>query len=182
MKNVANAITAARMLLCIVLVFLYGSPAAFFAVYLVCAATDVLDGYIARRTHTQSSVGARLDSVADVMLFTVNFVGWLYWAGDAIMRFMLLAAVVILLRLVSVVVGAVRFHALILVHTLLNKAAGALVIIALPFYLVVRDVLLLWPVCILALLSALEEMIILISAKQKPDLNTKGLFAKHTGT
>lgn len=73
--NLANAVTVARILL--VPVFLvvllsgipepYGDVAAA-AVFVLAAATDKLDGYIARRRHAVTALGQFLDPLADKLL------------------------------------------------------------------------------------------------------------------
>ena len=63
---IANCITAGRILFSsLLLVFSPRSP--LFAVfYLLCGVSDVLDGFAARKMHTQSEKGAMLDSAADL--------------------------------------------------------------------------------------------------------------------
>lgn len=46
----------------------------FFCFYTFAGITDVLDGFIARRTNTESDKGARLDSIADLMFYTVMII------------------------------------------------------------------------------------------------------------
>ena len=68
----ANIITVSRILFSVLL--LVFSPYSYFfaALYLLCGITDVLDGFVARRLHTESEQGAMLDSVAD-LLFAVIY-------------------------------------------------------------------------------------------------------------
>ncbi|MGN0972134.1 MAG: CDP-alcohol phosphatidyltransferase family protein, partial [Aristaeellaceae bacterium] len=40
----------------------------FYALYLAAGLTDMLDGPIARKTHTATAAGARLDTLADMAL------------------------------------------------------------------------------------------------------------------
>ena len=67
----ANTITALRIAGTVGLVFLTPFSTAFFAVYALTGVTDVLDGWVARRTHTATAGGAMLDSVADLFFYSV---------------------------------------------------------------------------------------------------------------
>ena len=61
----ANLITCIRILCAAALAFLPVLSSSFYAVYLLAGISDMLDGFIARRTNTTSSLGARLDTLAD---------------------------------------------------------------------------------------------------------------------
>ncbi|HJA29291.1 MAG TPA: CDP-alcohol phosphatidyltransferase family protein [Candidatus Olsenella pullicola] len=72
--TVANVITFCRLALTIVFLFLFATGtnrAAALVCYVVAAATDFLDGQIARRTQTVSWLGKIMDPIMDrVLLFT----------------------------------------------------------------------------------------------------------------
>lgn len=69
--HIADMLTILRIAGTLVLAFFHPLSAAFFWVYALAGLTDVLDGWIARRTHTASDFGARLDSIADLMFYAV---------------------------------------------------------------------------------------------------------------
>jgi len=46
----------------------------FFVIYFLCCVSDVLDGYIARKTKTTSKLGEILDSVTDFILIAVMII------------------------------------------------------------------------------------------------------------
>ena len=69
--NAADTITSVRIALSLFLPFLPLRSAGFFAAYTVTGLTDVLDGWLARRTGTTSQFGARLDSIADLLFYGV---------------------------------------------------------------------------------------------------------------
>ena len=72
----ANQLTLLRLLLVPVfaLCMLYGLPGWALITFFVAAATDALDGLIARRTGQQTTLGAWLDPMADKLLLVTMFV------------------------------------------------------------------------------------------------------------
>ena len=67
--SIADMITLLRIAGTILLLFFPALSPAFFILYALTGLTDVLDGWIARRTKTASDFGARLDSVADLLFY-----------------------------------------------------------------------------------------------------------------
>lgn len=74
---IANAISLARLVSAPVLLWLAASGARslFIGTLLAAGASDVLDGWLARRFGWQSQLGARLDSVADIALVLAALFG-----------------------------------------------------------------------------------------------------------
>ena len=87
----ANIITILRILCSIALLFCPVFSLVFYALYITAGVSDMLDGWVARRTHTTSELGAKLDTIADVVFVIVCLVRllpvldiptWLYiWIG-----------------------------------------------------------------------------------------------------
>lgn len=73
-SNIPNLLTGARVLavpLALVIILTQGSMALLLALFLFAAATDFLDGYLARKWHSTSALGALVDPVADKLLVTL---------------------------------------------------------------------------------------------------------------
>lgn len=70
----ANIMTIIRIVLALLLLFIPSFSISFRVLYLLAGMTDMLDGWMARKTGTVSAAGARLDTVADI---TQNVVGLL---------------------------------------------------------------------------------------------------------
>ena len=78
--GLANWLTTLRILLIPVFITLlvYRRPMLALAVFCLASLTDLLDGYIARRQHGQTRLGAFLDPMADKLLLTSAFVTLTY--------------------------------------------------------------------------------------------------------
>ena len=91
MNRIPNIISALRIIGAAILLSLYPESVAFWVIYGLCGISDMLDGYLARKLHAESTTGAVLDSVADICLVTccairlipvVQIPTWLWiWAG-----------------------------------------------------------------------------------------------------
>ena len=66
-----NFVTGLRMVGTFLLLFTKAFSPAFYAIYSICGISDVLDGFLARRTGATSEFGARLDSVADLLFLSL---------------------------------------------------------------------------------------------------------------
>lgn len=174
MKQPPNALSFARLLAALVLPFLAPLSAPFIALYIFGLFSDMLDGVLARRLNLQSDAGARLDSAAD-FFFALSAMVSLFAARLLPSWTLSAACAVALVRVLSLFVGLLKFHALASVHTYLNKAAGfALSLTPFSFLLPARNGLLI-PAAVLACLSAAEELLILLSSDTL-DRNRMGLF------
>lgn len=164
--KIADCLTSFRIVGSIVLLFLHPGSAAFFVIYTAAGLTDALDGPIARKTGTASAAGARLDSIADLLFYTVtllrNFpVLWAVLPG----RIWYAVAGVLLLRLFTYLLAAMKYHLFASLHTYLNKLTGGMVFLipyllfspyAIPFC---------WAVCVIAAAASPEELAIHICSK-----------------
>ena len=116
----------------------------------------MLDGFIARRTNTESEFGARLDSIADLIFVVVCLVKILPAITVPIWLWIWIALIV-LVKAVNLLSGYVMEKRLILLHTTANKVAG-LVIFLVPFALPFLDIAILAiPVCAIATFAAIQE-------------------------
>ena len=156
-KQLANIITISRILCSIGLlccpVFSFG----FYAVYLFCGFTDMIDGTIARKTNTISEFGARLDMVADSVFVAVCFVKILplmqfpTWLWTWIV-------IVAIIKIGNVAWGLISNKKMVSIHTILNKVTGFLLFL-LPLMLsFIEPIYSSAVVCFVATLSAINEV------------------------
>ena len=155
-KHIANIITGSRIVFSLSLLFIPLSSAWFYALYLLCGFTDMIDGTVARRTKNASEFGARLDTVSDFVFMVValikfvpylNIPTWLWiWIG-----------VIAMMKLGNTAWGFVRTKKLISPHTVLNKITGLLLFL-MPLTISFVDPTYTLPiVCTVATVAAMHE-------------------------
>ena len=135
--NTANAITVCRIVLSILLFLcpVYSVP--FWIVYVSAGATDVLDGFIARKMGITSTLGSRLDTAADFVFFVVCLIIFIPVLDIPVWLWIWFFAIVAI-KIVNVYFGYRMYGKFVPSHTVLNKIAGALVFIF-PFSLLWMD-------------------------------------------
>lgn len=175
-KHIPNMLSVLRMALSISLFLFLSNSTLFLIVFLLCGLTDLLDGIIARKTHSQSALGARLDSFGDMLLFLTVLVCTVIWAGEEMLLLLPYIAAIAAIRFINLAIAAARFHRFAVIHTYANKATGLIVFISLGVYILTNAIVAFVPVCVIAALSALEETLILSTSKEL-DLDRKSIFA-----
>ena len=127
--HLPNFISGCRLVTSPILLLLaeYGYGKTFLVGTTACFASDVLDGYLARRLGQRSALGARLDSVSDFVLYiTLPLGAWWLWPAIVLREspfFLAVLASCVLPPLVAL--G--KFHALTSYHTWCVKLAALLV-------------------------------------------------------
>ena len=155
-KRIANIITGSRIVLSLHLLLIPLTSAWFYALYLLCGFSDMIDGTVARMTNSASEFGARLDTVSDFVFMTVALIKfvphfhipvWLWiWIG-----------MIAMIKLGNAALGFVRTKKLISPHTLLNKITGLLLFL-LPVTISFVDLTHTLPiVCAVATVAAIHE-------------------------
>lgn len=165
--TVPNILTVFRIAGSLCLLFFRPPSLAFYIIYSLCGFSDVLDGFIARRTGTTSELGAKLDSIADLLFYAVMVICimpvlivilpvWLWVA----------TGVVIVLRLASYLTAAIKYGRFASMHTYMNKFTGG-AMFTMPYCLLAPCAVALCAViCLIAGLSSLEELIIHLVRKE----------------
>ena len=121
----ANAISIIRIIASIALLFCRAFSSAFYVLYIAAGLSDMLDGFVARKTDTVSKLGAKLDTIADLVLVVVCLIkllpilslpAWLYiWIG-----------IIALIKVVNIISGFVVQKRFVAVRSVMNKASGFL--------------------------------------------------------
>jgi len=126
MDRIPNLLSTLRILAVPVLGGLAwaGAASAWVVGLVLTLATDVADGFLARRFHCQSERGARLDSRADLLLYATLplFVWWLF--PEIVAREAGYLAVAIAAFTVPIAIGWLRFGRLTSYHTWAAKGTA----------------------------------------------------------
>lgn len=124
--TLANALTICRIAFSIALLAPAAFSPMFFVLYVLAGLTDMLDGYVARKTRTESEFGAKLDSVADLVFVVASLVKVLP-AVDVPAWLWIWVAAIALVKAANVASGFVMEKRLVMPHTTANKVAGFVV-------------------------------------------------------
>lgn len=124
----ANIITGSRIVLSVALLFCPALSPVFFVLYIAAGITDMIDGAVARKTGTVSEFGARLDTVADIVLVAVCLFKLLP-VLDVPVWLCIWIAVIAVIKVGNIAVGYLRQKKLISVHSILNKVTGGLLFV-----------------------------------------------------
>ncbi len=137
-NTMANLITTIRILCSIALLFCAALSPWFYVLYITAGVSDMVDGWVARKTNTVSEFGSKLDTVADIIFVVVCMVkllpvlhlsAWIYiWV-----------AVIACIKVFNIVYGYVVRKHFLADHSILNKVTGALLFV-LPLTLSVINV------------------------------------------
>ena len=176
MKHLANLITVSRIFLVLTLFLVEPLSFIFMAIYLFCGITDILDGYVARKTHTSSSLGARLDSIADLVMVMVVLFILVGVVSLPYITFFFIGAIT-LVRLISLTIVGIKYKTFGILHTYGNKVTGFILLFT-PLLLGFVDVAILTYILGgLGLISALEELLIHIISDEI-DLDRRSFLIK----
>jgi CDP-diacylglycerol--glycerol-3-phosphate 3-phosphatidyltransferase len=162
----------------LLLVF-HRQTALFVLLYLLCGLSDVLDGYVARKYGTASTMGARIDSAADLFWFVSITAILILQLGEKLLPYWPLLASALLLRILAALFAAIKYRTFMFLHTWGNKLTGILVFAVIPLYMLWHNGILVIIVCSISILSALEEGLIHIIAGE-PDPDKRSIF--HAGS
>lgn len=176
MKNLPNLITASRILLSIILFIIKPFSPVFWILYSACGVSDIADGYIARKTNSTSSLGAILDSIADIVFISAALFILLptISISTGILAWIIIIAIV---RIAALLVGYFKYHTFTALHTYSNKATGILLFCFPYLYSSIDMKYSALVICTAASISAVEELLIHITSREL-SRNIKGIFAK----
>ncbi len=176
MKSIANYISISRIILSFSLVFTKPLGTVFIVIYLICGISDMIDGFIARKTNTTSKLGEKLDSVADFIMVVILII-LLYPIINLPVQIIIWVIIITVIRIVSIIIVYIKYKKLAILHTNGNKMTGLLLFIlplSLAFF---QSDLFFYIICLVASFSSLEELTIHLISKEL-NVNKKGMFLK----
>ena len=156
MKNIANYISISRIIMSIVLAITETFSITFYIIYIYCGISDILDGFIARKSKNESKIGARLDSASDIIFVFVAMIkilpiinltnGIIIWI-----------VFIILIKIVNIICSYIYYKKIILPHTIANKITGFILFIV-PFIIVSTNPIIFENIiCSIATFAAVQE-------------------------
>ena len=131
MKRLPNAISVFRIAGSLGLLFCDVAGWLFWLLYALCGISDMVDGWLARKLHVETKVGAVCDSVSDIvfvaccairLLPVLEIPVWLWiWAG-----------MIVIIKMVNQVSALAVFKRFCFPHTWANKLTGLLLFLTMP--------------------------------------------------
>jgi CDP-diacylglycerol--glycerol-3-phosphate 3-phosphatidyltransferase len=174
-KYIPNLLSLSRIGLSFGMFVVAHKPIILFWLIVACGITDVLDGFLARRMHWESNLGARLDSLGDMVFFSALVFYVIRYRMDAIRHYMPGVYSIFVIKALSLAICTIKNHTTYSLHTYGNKLTGVLVVIAICLILLTGKGTFTAVLVVVANLSAIEELLIM-SLHAHPDVNTRSIF------
>lgn len=176
MKAIPNYISFSRIIFSLILFLIKPLSLFFYVIYVLCGFSDIIDGFIARKTGTTSKLGEKLDTMADMIMAGVLLVVFypIININTEILIWIILIGVI---RLVSMLVVLKKYKTFAMLHSYGNKITGIVLYmfpIIFPYF---HTTMLLYIICVVASISAIEELIIQLTSSEL-QVNIKSIFAK----
>lgn len=179
-RYIPNILSISRILLSLLLLFLFKNPISFLLLYFLVSLTDVLDGFLARKLKTESVWGARLDSIGDFVFYIMIAIYLIAEYQSIVRPFWMPVLLILVIRLCNIVIGFAKYKRLIMIHTIANKITGLLIFL-LPLALILGlKAYFVFTICATLLSSIEESAIILQSSKKSINLNQKSAFSRNS--
>ena len=128
----------------------------FNVIYIYCGISDMLDGFIARKSRSESEIGARLDSVADIIFVIVAMLKTLPFLNltNGIIIWIVIIAFI---KVTNVICSYINHKKIVLPHAALNKITGFILFISLFVIVNTNSVIFEIIICSIATFAAVEE-------------------------
>lgn len=134
----ANLITSIRILCSVALLFCAALSPWFYVLYIIAGVSDMVDGWVARKTNTVSDFGSKLDTIADIIFVVVCLVKLLPVLHLPVW-IQVWVSIIAGIKVFNIVYSYVVRKQFLADHSILNKVTGALLFL-LPLTLSVVDV------------------------------------------
>ncbi len=162
-----NIITLVRIAGTIALVFIAPFTLVFYIIWTVCGVSDVLDGTVARILRKESKLGARLDSIADIMFYLLMLFKILPTLIEKLPQWIwIIVAAIAATRIGAYLTAIIKFRRFSSLHSYLNKISAFLLFLV-PYFISRQWF---WIYCVvlcgIGLTSSVEELLIHILSKE----------------
>lgn len=170
----ADLITSVRIACAVLLLVSAPLSVGYVVLYLLCVASDAVDGPVARALGTAGEGGALLDSVADtifalaLLVTLLPAIPWPTWV-------VVWVGAILVIKLATLGVGWRRFGRLAYLHTWANKAAGLVCALFPLLYLALGVGFAAGLACVVASVAATEELVLTVRSPEL-DLDRRGIW------
>ncbi|NCB42634.1 MAG: CDP-alcohol phosphatidyltransferase family protein [Clostridia bacterium] len=177
-RHVPNMLSVLRIFLSFLLIALTPVSAGFVVVYITIGITDVLDGFIARKFGFESDLGARLDSVADLVFYLILVFLFLKVFSPILQATHKTALIAIIsIRFLNMLLTKLKYKRIVFLHTIANKLSGFLIFLIPIVLLFEQSGIVVWIILSIVFIAAIEELLMTVHYAQ-PDLNRKSILLK----
>lgn len=174
MKYIPNILTLSRIFFSLFLIYLNPKNLLFIFIYIICGISDILDGFIARKINATSNIGAKLDSIADIIIIFVILFKFLPTTNLDL--FMILWFVgIFFIKICCIFIVFCRFKEFRIVHTYMNKLTGILIFVYPILNYFMDCKVYIFIIFIVASLTSIEEILINLTMDSL-DLDRKFYF------
>ena len=137
----------------------------YYVFYLLGGITDAADGIAARKSGSATDFGAKFDTVADTFFVLAVIIRIICFAAVPLWL-LIWICVITIIKALNIIIGFIKYHRFIAVHSVLNKICGIIVFV-IPLLIGTK---LAWQAktaalifaCIAASISAVRECIYII--------------------
>jgi len=181
MKHIPNILSLSRIPIAISFFFLVklDNPYPFLAAYGAAGLADVLDGFLARRFHWESKLGAKIDSIGDVAFLGCAIAVALLMLEEVVFKPYVFVCLGILfaVRLANIVITRRKFRQWGYIHNLFMKWSTVPVFFLMPVAILTRGIPNLFLAIMLGfiILGSLEETWILRHMEDY-DMDMKSIY------
>lgn len=162
-KNIANIITVTRIIGTFVMIFTDVLSPEWLIAYIYSGLSDVVDGFLARKLNIQSSLGSKLDSVADLFFYTTMMIKlWPYLVEYLPTFVWVIIWSTVAIRLAIYIYINFKERTILSSHNVLNKITGIFMFM-IPF-IIKTKYFVIYATCVstFALIAAFNEIRLLI--------------------
>ena len=156
MIQLPNIITLLRIAGSLGLLLCDVTGVVYWIIYGLCGISDMLDGYLARKLHCESKIGALLDSLADIVFVAccciklipvLAFPNWI-WIWVLMIAF---------IKVINQISALVIYKKCVFPHTIANKVTGFLLFVGIPVTFLVESLIPIIIMAIFATFAAIQE-------------------------
>lgn len=176
MKGIPNCISVIRIIFSLILICVKPLSVAFYTIYLICGCSDIIDGFIARKTGTTSILGAKLDSIADIIMIGI-LLFLLYPIINPKIEIIIWVILIAIIRLIAMMMAIKKYKTFASIHTYGNKITGMALFLFPIFIPYIHTTVLIYIICVMASISAIEELIIQLTSSEL-QLDKQSIFKK----